>query len=368
MELSSSPRAAGEGSSGHLGRRHAIRLSALLAPRNRGRVGAGAVVLIALGALIGLIVAERSPEPVTLNNAIWLDRTWTYGDLDAGRLLEFTNQLAENRIGRVYAYVSSLGIDSRWSGGPQAEISFMDVRADVGRFVEAFKGNDSRLELYAWIEIWTHLDNVDGYRLDDQNVHQNIADFGRLLVDQLGFDGVLLDVKPLFSDNDDFIHLIRRVRSAVGLEKQIAVAVTADLTPHDLRLQDIPSIAPGTMWSPSFKQRVMVSADEVVLMMYQSYRQQPLDYVDWIAYHIETYISLLETSTSVLISIPNYGGATSAHNPAIETMASALDGVNEGMRRLDEEQRELLTGVAIFSDEQLSQTDWNTFREQWLQR
>ena len=363
-----SGRSAPAGGSGHLGRQRAVRLSALLAPRNRWKVGAaGAVVVVAGAAVLGTIVL-RDEEDLPLNNAIWLDRTWAYGDLDDARLSEFSSQMVENRIGTAYAYVSSLGIDNRWSGGPQGKSSFMDARATVADFVSAFKNKNEQFELLAWIEIWTHLDNTDGYRLDDPNLHQNIADFCRLLVEQLGFDGVLLDVKPLFSANDDFIRLIRRVRSAVGLESPIAVAVTADLTPHDLRLQDVPQIAPGTMWSSEFKQRVMVSADEVVLLMYQSYRQERLDYVNWVAYHVETYINLLETDTGVMVSIPNYGGTSSAHNPEIETMAAALDGVNEGLRRLDEDRRPLLTGIAVFSDEQLGQAEWNVFREQWLQR
>ena len=357
----------GKSGSGHLGRQRALRLSALLAPRNRLRVGVATCVIIASGVLIGALL-NRDVEQAPLSNAIWLDRTWIYGDLDEARLGEFINVLIENRIGKAYTYVSSLGIDERWTGGAQGTTGFMNSRATVARFVETFKGKSDQIELLAWIEIWTHPDNQDGYRLDDSNLHQNIADFSRLLVDQLGFDGVVLDVKPMFSGNDDFIRLIRRIRAAVGVEKKIAVAATADLTPHDLRLQSIPSIAPGTMWSPNFKQRVLVSADEVILLMYQSYRQDTLDYVNWIAYHVESYVNLLETSTEILVSIPNYGGASNAHNPAIETMANALDGVNKGMRRLQEEQRPLVTGIAIFSDEQLSEADWNVFREQWLQR
>ena len=357
----------GNSSSGHLGRQRAIRLSALLAPRNRLRVGAAAGVVVVTAFVIGALL-NRDVEPLPLNNAIWLDRTWVYGDIDDARISDFSNRLVDNRIGKAYAYVSSLGVDNRWSGGPQGTSGFMNSRGTVAQFVETFKRNSDQLELLAWIEIWTHLDNVDGYRLDDANLHQNIADFSRLLVEQMGFDGVLLDVKPMFSGNDDFIRLIRRVRAAIGNERSIAVAVTADLTPHDLRLQDIPSIAPGTMWSPNFKQRVMVSADEVVLLMYQSYRQAPLDYINWVAYHVETYVDLLETSTNILVSIPNYGGASSAHNPEIETMETALDGVNEGLRRLNDEERALLTGIAIYSDEQLSQADWNIFREYWLQR
>lgn len=351
---------------GHLGPQRALRLSSLLAPRNRLKLAGAGIVIIA-GVAIGSLLF-RSPEDLPRNNAIWLDRSWTFGDLDSDRLRELNARLIENQIGTAYVYVSSLGVDNRWSGGAQGKGSFMDSRAPVADFVNEFKRQNENLRVFGWIEIWTHLDNVDGYRLDDANLHSNIADFSRLLITQLGFDGILLDVKPLFSDNNDLIRLIGRVRAAVGLEYPIAVAVTADLTPQDLREQNIESIAPGTMWSPSFKKRVMVSADEVVLLMYQSYRQDPRDYVSWVAYHIEAYIDQLETSTKVLVSIPNYGGASSAHNPAIETMDKALDGVSEGLRRLDEDQRPLVTGIAIFSDKPLSARAWDTFRKLWLKR
>lgn len=357
---------AGEASS-PLGKLRALRLSALLAPRNRLKLGAALLVAVAAIALASLLFPAPSGEPVPLDNAIWLDRAWAYGEQTGGRLAELTGQMAENQVGKAYAFISSLGADNRWSGGSQGNLSFMEVSETIGDFVADFKSQDERLSLYAWIEIWIHLD-ADGYRLDDRELHANVADFSRLLVDQLGFDGVLLDVKPLFSDNDDLIRLIRRIRSAIGAEKAIAVALTADLTPIDAQLQAIPAIAPGTMWSPSFKQRLLLSADEVVLLMYQSYRQQPLDYVNWIAYHVETYINLLETPTNIVISIPNYSGASSAHNPAIETMATALDGLREGLRRLDEEGQALLTGVAIYSDKPLSPAEWNTFREFWLER
>ena len=354
------------GNRGHLGRQRALRLSTLLAPRNRLKLAGAGIVIIAVAAIGSL--AFRSPAVLTRNNAIWLDRSWTFGDRDSNRLRELNTRLNENQIGTAYVYVSSLGMDNRWSGDAQGTGSFMDSRALVADFVRDINSQNDNLRVFGWVEVWTHLDSVDGYRLDDPNLHSNIADFSRLLITQLGFDGILLDVKPLFRDNNDLIRLIGRVRAAVGLEYPIAVAVTADLTPQDLREQKIESIAPGTMWSPSFKKRVMVSADEVVLLMYQSYRQDPRDYVNWVAYHIEAYIDQLETSTKVLVSIPNYGGASSAHNPAIETMDKALEGVGEGLRRLDEEQRPLLTGIAIFSDKPLSPKDWDTFREMWLTR
>ncbi len=349
---------------GHLGRQRALRLSTLLAPRNRLKLAIGGGVIVASALIVSL--AFRSPSPMPLENAIWLDRSWTFGDLESEQLRDLSESMVAHQIGTAYAYVSSLGLDNRWSGGAQGEGSFMDSRPAVADFVARFKSQNDNLRIYGWIEIWAHLGRADGYRLDDTDLQSNVAEFSRLLVSQLGFDGVLLDVKPVFTDSGDLVRLIRRVSTAVGSDAPVAVAVTADLTPQDRHLGNIDSIAPGTMWSPSFKQRVMVSADEIVLLMYQSYRQDPLDYANWVAYHVETYIKSLETATKVLVSIPNYASGSSAHNPAVETMENALAGVREGLRRLDEEERPLLSGVAIFSDDPLSQSEWDRFSNLWL--
>ena len=323
--------------------------------------------MIIAGIAVGSL-AIPMPDELPLNNAIWLDRTWTYGGLESDRLRAFTDRLVENQIGTAYVYVSSLGIDNRWTGGLQGQGGFMDSRSDVGDFVRAFKSQNKQLRVYGWIEIWTHLDNADNNRLADIDLHRNIADFSRLLVSQLGFNGIVLDVKPIFTDNDDLIRLIGHVKSEVGLHIPIAVAVTADLTPPALDTQNVGAIAPGTMWSPSFKKKVMSVADEVILLMYQSYRQEPLDYIHWVAYHVETYVNAIEEETDILASIPDYSGESSAHNPQIETMARALDGVSKGLRRLDADKRSLLTGIAIYSDDQLSQSDWDIFHDSWLQR
>lgn len=330
-------------------------------------LGIPAAILVVLGVVLGLSALKGS-EAVTYENSIWLDKSWTHGKVDEARISELAGQLKQNQIGKLYAYASTLNIEGRWTAGTQGTGNFMESRADVAAFVNSFRQRHEKAQIYAWIEIWTNLDPVDGYRLDSAALHENVADFSRLLVEDLGFDGILLDVKPLYSESDDLIRLIRSVRSATGVEKPIAVAAPADLTPTDAGLEPLSTIAPGTMWSANFKQRVMVTADEVVLLMYQSYRQDTLDYINWVAYHVETYINLLVGDTRILVSIPNYGGPSAAHNPSVETMSAALDGVIHGLSRLAEEDKSLLTGVAIFSDEDLNQSQWNFYRETWLQR
>ncbi len=340
-------------------------LRAFVTARRTLPIGAALLGVALVGAVASRLLLPES-ETLPRDNAIWLDRAWTFGDLEADQLNAAVAEMGANGIGKIYAYVSTLGLTGRWEGGMDGG-SFMDSRSAISDFVADLRSADGSLAVYAWVEIWTHDNTADGYRLDDENLHENIADFSKILVDQLGFDGLLLDIKPMFTDNSDVISLIRRVRSAIGLEKPIGIAVTADLTPHNLRAQNIAAIAPGTMWTDNFKKRVMVSADEVALMLYQSYRQQPQEYAEWVAYHIETYVNLLETTIDIYASIPHYASVSPAHNPDIETMTIALQGVSQGLQRLDEDARSLLTGVAIYTDRRLSESDWSAFREAWQQ-
>lgn len=343
-------------------------------PANQFVIGIPLGIIVIL-AVIATLAYFKNEEPESLPNAIWLDKSWTYGEREDAEIVEYANQLRQNRIGSVYAYVSTLGINNTWSGGQEGRGSFMQSRENVGEFVTQFRQAYPGVRLYGWIEVWTNLDAADGYRLDDEQLQENVADFSKRMIDELGFDGIFLDVKPLFTGNEDFVRLLRGVRAAVGLDTPIAIAVPADLTPDDEDVTPLPDIAPGTMWDDNYKKRVMVSANEIVITVYQSYRDNPLDYINWVAYQVETYVNIISElasdttiDTRILVSIPNYQVESEAHNPTIETIAAALDGVNIGLGAVDETLQPLLTGVAIFSDRDLSDAQWDIYRQKWLNR
>lgn len=354
----------GDKRSGQTRRERPVRRS-----RRRLLIGIPLVILVAVGAVIG---SSRfgNDQPRSLDNAIWLGKSWTYAGRGDGEINDLASRLEQNQIGKIYAYVSTLNISSRWSGGPYGNDSFMQSQDDVVDFRQALKQAYPASAIYGWIEIWSTSGSAGEYRLGDRDLQQNIADFSSRMIDELGFDGILLDVKPLFGGDDDFLQLIRHVRSAVSVDVPIAVAVSPDLTPDDSEVASVARIAPGTMWTAVDKQQVMAAADEIVLQLYQSYRDNPLDYIHWVAYHVRTYIGLRdeEANTRILISIPNYQAGSIAHSLAVETIAAALDGVTVGLAGLDEAARPALTGVAIYSDQDLSQEQWNIYQDKWLSR
>lgn len=324
-----------------------------------------AAVLLVIGvvALLGLI---NPPEAETYPNAIWLGRNWTYSDRPDSDFESLAAEMRESNVGTVYAFISSMKVDGTWSGDPDGRNRFTEVEESVLSFAGRFRQVFPEVTLYAWIEV--RATTPEGYRLDSTQVQQTVADLSRTSIETYGYDGVLLDVKPLFDGNEDYLQLLRTVRGSVGLDATIAVAVPPDLTPTDADLTLPPQIAPGTVWSAEYKQRVVLQADTLVVTAYNSYLTSPLDYINWVAYQVQAFMNApgdIQTDTRVVISIPAYDDNLPAHDSSVESIASALDGVRRGLEAFDETLLPRLRGVAIFPDRDLTPEDWRTFREKW---
>lgn len=326
------------------------------------------VGLVALVAIVFLLGRLKNEDTGDAPNAIWLDSSWTYGSRSAEEVTELVNRLREHQIGAVYAFISSLKPDGTWSGNLRGANNFSEVQPNVIEFVGRMRDQAPQLALYGWIEIQADADE-DDYRLDDRQLHQNAANMAEQITSALGFDGVFLDVKPLWSDNEDLLLLLRAVHGQIGLETPLIVAVPPDLTPEDVGLENPRQIAPGTQWSQEYKQRVALQANQMVIRAHHSYRDDPLEYIQWVAYQVASYndaLSTLDTGAEILVSIPNYTRDLPAHNPQIESIAAALDGVNLGIESLGPDATLFLRGVALFTDTVPTDADWTIFREKWL--
>jgi len=320
-------------------------------------------VIIVLGAL-------NPPDPTRAANAIWLDGRWSHRtpQPDAVRLL--SSRLRQNEIGTLYVYVSSLKADNTWSGRLDQRNRFVEVEPFIASFVRELRTEYPEAELYAWVEVLAT--TADGYRLDSPQVQNIVAQFSQRAVETLEFDGVLLDVKPLFTDNEDYLALLREVRGAIGLNVPLAIAVSADLTPPDTDLNLPAAIAPGTAWSADYKQRLALQADQIVVTTYGSYLDNPVDYIEWVSYQVQAFTEAMgdvvaDTGEApLMISVPDYASNLPAHDAQVENLSAALDGIRRGLNALDDTQQTIIGGVALFSDEDPSDADWQLFREKWL--
>ena len=87
---------------------------AISLPKSRLAIGGSLALLIVIA---GIIAAPlfRNETPAPLDNAIWLGKSWTYANRDESEITDLAAQLQQYQIGKVYAYVSTLNISSRWS-------------------------------------------------------------------------------------------------------------------------------------------------------------------------------------------------------------------------------------------------------------
>ncbi|QPC84871.1 hypothetical protein G4Y79_11020 [Phototrophicus methaneseepsis] len=341
------------------------RISALgSVPRNRlllliPAVGVVLLVIAALGVL-------KPEDDSALGNAYWLTRAWTYQPQDEASINDLVNRLKEHRIDQLYIYLSSLKTDGTWAGEPGLRDRYSEVEPNVNAFIEQLDAAYPEADLYGWIEVVAT--TPSGYRLSDPQLHTTVAEFSGRAMRSLGIDGVLLDVKPVFTDNDDLTVLLRAIRAEIGLDNILAVVAAPDLTPSDAGITVAEQIAPDTMWSTEYKQRIALQADRMIVTAYNSYLTDPVDYINWVTHQVQAYteaLTLIDGGAQVLISIPSYADMTPAHASDIESIAAALDGVNHAIPQMTDSEIAKLQGVAIYSDDPLSNAEWQAYDQRW---
>jgi len=346
-------------------------LSALNTPLIRFVI-LGAAALLFMGAVI-VAVGMFKNDPLALDpNALWIGDQWTYRENDDEQIRVLVDRLREHQMGAVFARVSELNVDLTWTGRLNGLNRFPEVEADVKRFVEQMQDTYPNLTLYGTVSVRSDLggDAEDRNRLDEPETQRAVADFSKRVVDELGFDGVLLDVRPVLDGDDGFIGLVRQVRRTLGDDALLAVAVPPDWTPEGVDIPMPSVIAPGTAWSRQYKQRLaLLQVDLIVVQAYNSYLTDADEYIDWMAYQVEAYaeaVGSLETETDLLIGIPTYADEQPAHDTQVENVRTAIDGVQHGLAAVPDF-TDIVRGIAVFAEWDTDDSEWSQIHNLWLE-
>lgn len=345
----------------------AILASLVAIPRNRVVLLVAAIVVI--GGVVAALALLKPQEEVTAGNGYWLNREWSYVTQDDTGIQALVDELKAHHIDQLYVYLSSLKGDGTWAGDPTLRDRYSEVEPNVSAFIDQLNTYYPDAQIYGWIEVVG--DTPTGYRLSDRQLHVTVAEFAGRAIRTPHIEGVLLDIKPIFTDNDDLPVLLRAVRAEIGLDSVLAVVASPDLTPTEAGINVAGFIAPDTMWSNEYKQRIALQADQLIVTAYNSYLTDPVDYINWVTHQVRSYTEMtsnIEGGAHVIISIPNYADMDPAHLADIESIAGALDGVSRAIPDMTEREIELLQGVAIYSDSALSATDWQAYDQRWPRR
>lgn len=327
---------------------------------NRAVIGAiGAVIFVVL--IVYILGRLRNDQDTTHPNAIWLGLEWTHDVRDPVEITTLANQLRQREIGTVYAWVSWLQPELTWS----AEDNFPNIPTFVQQFKEAYPDS----ELYGWIGIPTETAVGSGIsRIDTAEIQQQVADFSVRVIEEFGFDGVFINAEPVWDGDQNFLALLRAVRAEVGLETRIATALPPDWSPANATIPVSQSFATGTEWQTTYKQSVALLVDQMAVMAYHSGLTNAADYSQWTAYQVATYadaIAALQTNTQLMIGIPSFDAEPPGHDPLVENIASAVEGVRAGLEQAGDA-AQYVSGVAIYGEWTTAPEEWEVYRQTWL--
>lgn len=320
--------------------------------------------------IIGIIVALnlfKNEDVVIPPDAIWIGTEWTYENRDIEQIRALAGRLKENNISNVYAWVSWLKEDGTWAGKRSGTNQFIEMEPAVRSFVQTFREVYPEATLYGWLGFPVEL-GPDGYRLDEVDMQERVADFSLKIVEDLGFDGVFLNVEQVWDENaDDFVNLLIKVRSRMGDAGLISVAIPPDWSPADADIPVPPLIRPGTEWEKRFKQRVALLSDQMAIMAYNSGLSDPNDYVEWVAYQVQTYAAAvheLGAGAQIIIGIPTYDNELPGHDTTVENVPTAITGIKAGLLASGEA-AVWVQGVAMYAEWTTTDTEWQQYFDMW---
>lgn len=320
---------------------------------------AGAVVFVAV--VIILTGQLKETESALMPNAVWIGTGWTYALQELDEIDELAARLREHDIGTVYAWVSWLQEDGSWRG--------VENFGAVGAFARGLKNAYPELRTLGWVSFPVNVGAGD-YRLDDETLQQAIADFSARVVTDLGFDGVFLNIEPVWTGDENFLAVLRKVRASVGDGVPISVAVPPDWSPVGAGIPVPPLIVPGTIWTTEYKQSVALLVDEMALMAYNSGLSDPDDYTVWTAYQVKAFAQALEPlgeGTTIMVGIPTYDAEPPGHDPDVENVGTAVRGAIDGLRQAGSAARHV-RGLAIYADWTTNDDEWAQFKQDWVDR
>lgn len=230
-----------------------------------------------------------------------------------------------------------------------------------------FKQLYPNARLFGWVSLPVSLE-TDDYRLDDEAVQIMIADFSARVIEEFGFDGVFLNIEPVWSDDDNFLALLRMVRARVGRDVPISVAIPPDWSPRNVDIPTPPLIVPGTEWAEPYKRSVALLVDELVVMAYNSGLTTPDDYSTWVAYQVQAYASAVDAvggAIDVVIGIPTYDAEPPGHDPSVESVPAAIRGVRAGLQAAADA-AVYVRGLAIYAEWTTDENEWSAFQTNWV--
>ncbi|MFI1417050.1 hypothetical protein ACH4VX_03505 [Streptomyces sp. NPDC020731] len=288
-------------------------------------------------------------------DAIWLGHAWVDGRKKDADVTALARRLDGTGIRDLYVHTGPMEHDGTLPESlyPKARWLIDAVHRELpGVRVQAFLGDVLATE------------GPDGMRLERAATRAAVVRSAGQVLD-VGYEGVHLDLEPLHSGDRDYLSLLDDLRAVTRAEDaQLSVAAhQIDPLPALHSVAGLFADHPK-WWSQEFFGQVARRVDQIAVMSYDT--AQPLEgtYGGYVAQQTSLALEVTPPTTHLLMGLPFYHESNFDHWGHAETVAAAVRGVRLGLSRTDAD-RELF-GVAPYIDFAATETNWNEYREGWL--
>lgn len=296
-------------------------------------------------------VQERS------SNAVWLEHRWFQDGVSDEEIASLCKILNDYSIRYVYPHLTPLNEDGR--------LPSFSLEA-ARRFKKIVNRDSPQVEILPWVggvRFGFRQTRAGTVRLDSDSYIQAFASECVFLVDQLGLDGIHLNLEPVDSGNRRFLEWLEYLKSRIGKDKTLSVAVNKPsfidgLDPGALRSWDIPYFV-----------EVGSYCDQIVVMNYDTGISDPVLYS---LFTREKLASILRgfsekgLSCRVFLGIPTYEDAP-RHESKAENVTSAVQGILAMLSNADIPATNF-SGVAIYGYWTTSTEEWKDLGRIWLNK
>jgi hypothetical protein len=291
------------------------------------------------------------------DNAVWLDHRWLQGGASEPELQALARRLRDARIRFVYPHLAPSDREGRLP--PFSEEGARLFRKVIAREAPGVK----ILPWVGGVRAGCPQTRQGTVFLDADRYLQTFASECVYLTDQLGFDGVHLNIEPLEAGNSRFLEWLAYLRTRIGPEKILSVAASRPA------ILDEFNVSPARSWDTGYFVAVARRVDQMAVMNYDT----GLPYPSWYSFltreelmRLLTGLAEAHVQCKVLFGVPTYDDAP-AHRQKAENIGSAVLGIRSALASTGLPSGNF-AGIALYSYWTTSDSEWNEFDREWLNK
>jgi hypothetical protein len=316
-----------------------------------GALIAGVIGLLVIVLLVRQVAgSSQKDEDKRSGNRTWLEFAWANEPVNGDSVQQLARLLKDNGIDQVYVEAAAWRTDGSLLEGQNA-----------AAFVAALRSAYSDIQVLAWLR-------MSGEEIKQDQRQSAAVALASKAVGEWKFDGVQLNGRAVANGSESYIQLVRSLRAAIGDKALLSLTVPPDRIPTDPDIPIGPNADAALTWDGNYKQRVaLLDVDEIVVMAHASGLQSTADYEKWVAYQVDSYaqaLAELDHPADIIVALPTYDAAPE-HDPAIEDLRSAAQGVKDGIKQAGRAGR-YVKGVGLYEYKTTDSLEWAYFREAWL--